>query len=242
MPRVTIPKGSRSLSELRREIRSFAKPHKAKDLQRFFKTGPGDYGEGDRFLGVMVPETRSLAKKYSDLNHSSIQVLLGSEFHEERLLGLLILVLNFQKGTKAERKTIYRFYVQNLHCVNNWDLVDLTAPHIVGATWQEGGVVPVQKWVKSRNLWERRITIVATAYLIRENRFSETLQLAKQLLGDSEDLIHKAVGWMLREVGKKDQKVLEQFLDKHIPKMPRTTLRYAIERFPEKKRKAYLKR
>jgi 3-methyladenine DNA glycosylase AlkD len=223
-------------------LRRAANPAKAAILRRFFKTGPGEYGEGDRFLGLTVPQIRALAKQNGSLGAKSLQVLLNSGFHEERLLALLILVSRFQKGSEAERSRVYRFYVRNLHRINNWDLVDLTAPHIVGPVWFDGGPVPIQRWVTSKNLWERRIAIVATFHFIRQNRFGETLKIAGLLLEDPEDLIHKATGWMLREVGKRDRAVLEGFLKKYHRKMPRTMLRYAIERFPEEKRKRYLRR
>jgi 3-methyladenine DNA glycosylase AlkD len=229
-----------SFSEVRKEIRDLADPKKAQILQRFFKTGPGEYGEGDRFLGIMVPQIRVAVKKYRDLDSGSLHTFLESPFHEERLFALLVLVLRFQRGSRQERKKIYDFYVRNLRAINNWDFVDLTAPTIVGTTWFEGGRVPIEKWVRSRNLWERRIAILSTFYFIRQNRFQETLRIAAKYLNDPEDLIHKATGWALREIGKRDQAVLERFLKRHVRRMPRTALRYAIERFPERKRKSYL--
>jgi 3-methyladenine DNA glycosylase AlkD len=229
-----------SFSEVRKEIRGLGDPKKAQILQRFFKTGPGEYGEGDRFLGIMVPKIRAVVKKFRNLDFGSLHTFLESPFHEERLFALLVLVLRFQRGSMEERKKIYDFYVRNLRAINNWDFVDLTAPTIVGTIWFEGGRVPIEKWVRSRNLWERRIAILSTFYFIRQNRFQETLRIAAKYLNDPEDLIHKATGWALREVGKRDQAVLERFLKRHLRRMPRTALRYAIERFPERKRKSYL--
>ncbi|MFH1263111.1 MAG: DNA alkylation repair protein [Pseudomonadota bacterium] len=226
----------------RKELRELADPGRAKNSQRFFKTGPGEYGEGDRFLGITVPRLRALAKKHCDLSFSSLRSFLASPLHEERLFALMILVLQFQHGSKIDRKRIYDFYVRNLRAINNWDLVDLTAPRIVGPIWLEGGRVPIQRWVRSRNLWERRIAIVSTAYFIGQGRFSETLRISRTLLNDREDLIHKAVGWMLREVGKRNRPVLERFLDRHAHRMPRTMLRYAIERFSESERQTYLEK
>ena len=229
-----------SIENLRRELRQAASAERARILGRFFKTGKGQYGEGDVFLGVTVPQVRSLAKKFSDLKINEIKNHLKSKIHEERLVGLLILVDLFQKGDDKNKKQIFNFYLKNTKYVNNWDLVDLTAEKTVGAYLSNRSKSILYKLAKSKSLWERRIAIVATYYFIKNNEFDETLKIAKILFSDSHDLLHKAVGWMLREVGKRNQMTLEKFLRKNYKSIPRTTLRYAIERFDEKLRKAYL--
>ena len=229
-----------SIENLRRELRQAASAERARILGRFFKTGKGQYGEGDVFLGVTVPESRRLAKRFNYLKMSEIGILLKSKIHEERLVGLLILVDLFQKGDDKNKKQIFNFYLKNTKYVNNWDLVDLTAEKIVGAYLFNQSKSILYKLAKSKSLWERRIAIVATYYFIKNNEFDETLKIAKILFSDSHDLLHKAVGWMLREVGKRNQMTLEKFLRKNYKSIPRTTLRYAIERFDEKLRKAYL--
>jgi 3-methyladenine DNA glycosylase AlkD len=230
--------------EIVQELKSLADDKKALDLSRFFKTGKGQYGEGDEFLGIVVPRQREVAKKYKNLKLDDIQIILESQYHEFRLTALLILVEKFQKGAEDEKKEIFRFYMKNLRYINNWDLVDVITPKIVGAYLLDK---PVQRKIlytlaKSKDLWERRIAIVATHAFIRSGDFSDTLKISKILLGDKHDLIHKATGWMLREVGKKDLKTEEEFLDEHHQKMPRTMLRYSIEKFEEEKRKRYLKK
>ena len=232
---------NRSLEKLRSKLRTMADPEKAKVLQRFFKTGPGQYGEGDVFLGIQVPALRKLAKENPDLDEAAFQVLLRSSIHEERMLSLLILIQKYVRGTDEERKKIYDFYLENTSFINNWDLVDLSAEHVVGNFLMRGSRRPLYLLAKSRSLWERRIAILATFHFIKQHEFSDTLKIAAILLSDKEDLIQKAVGWMLREVGKRDLEAEEQFLRKSYQKMPRTMLRYAIERFPEEKRKQYLK-
>ncbi len=223
------------------EFRKQKNPEKALVLQRFFKTGPGDYGEGDKFHGIVVPIIRKFSKKYIELSMSDLEKVIQSQWHEERLLALLILVLQYQRTDDIKtQKKIYQFYVKHQKFINNWDLVDLTAPHIVGHFLFDKDKSVLIKWADSKLLWRRRVAVLATFYFIRQNQFNETLKLAKQLLKDKEDLMHKSVGWMLREIGKRDVKVLENFLQKYRSKMPRTMLRYAIEKFPEKKRKAYL--
>jgi 3-methyladenine DNA glycosylase AlkD len=211
----------------------------AEHAQRFFKTGPGEYGEGDIFLGIKVPVLRKLAKEHRDIALSEAVELLQSPFHEVRLTALLIMVLQYERG--ENRTTIYRAYLANTHRINNWDLVDVTAAQIVGAHLFERERKPLYRLAKSKSLWERRIAIIATLYFIRRAQFADTLAIADILLNDKEDLMHKAVGWMLREVGKRDLEVEEQFLIPRYKQMPRTMLRYAIERFPEPKRLAYLK-
>jgi 3-methyladenine DNA glycosylase AlkD len=229
-----------SLAALRRELRRRASRRKAAILRRFFKTGPGEYGEGDRFLGVVVPDIRAVAKRHRDLPLPAFKPLLRSPWHEERLLGLLMLVDRHQRGDAGERARAHRVYLAHIPFINNWDLVDLTAPHLVGAHLAERSTAPLRAWARSRNLWRRRIAVLATFHFIRQGRHGETLRLAQMLLDDPEDLMHKAVGWMLREVGKRDGRALEAFLRRHARRMPRTMLRYAIERFPERKRRRYL--
>lgn len=227
--------------KIQKYLRQFASKEKAKLLQGFFKTGPGQYGEGDKFLGVVVPNIRRTVKEFAGAPLPEIQKLLLSSFHEERLLALLLLVRKFEKGDDGMRKRIYTHYLKNTKYINNWDLVDLSAPKIVGP-WLDGGSRSLlYHLVRSRNLWERRIAILATFPYIRKGDFVDTLAISERLLDDDEDLMHKAVGWMLREVGKKDVAVLEGFLRKNYSRMPRTALRYAIERFPEAKRQKYLR-
>jgi 3-methyladenine DNA glycosylase AlkD len=227
-----------SVSDVRKSLKALASPAKAAILQRFFKTGPGEYGEGDRFLGVSVPQIRSLVRRFHPANFAALPPLIGSPFHEERMLGLLLLVERHQKGTQADRDRAYRIYLKSFRHINNWDLVDATAEHVAGP--RNVGRRQLLAWAGSKNLWVRRIAVVSTFHSIRLNRFTDTLAIGRRLLGDPEDLIHKAVGWMLREVGKRDVAVLESFLRQHRCAMPRTMLRYAIERLPESKRKAYL--
>ncbi|HII66209.1 TPA: DNA alkylation repair protein, partial [Candidatus Woesearchaeota archaeon] len=216
------------IGSLRKDIRSLANPEKARVLQGFFRTGKGQYGEGDVFLGVTVPQSRAISKKYALLSFANIKALLKSKIHEERLVALLILVHRYQKGDEDEKKGIVDFYLGNTKCVNNWDLVDLSADKLLGH-WLFGKDTSLLcRLAESPHLWERRIAIVSTFHFIRNNRFSDTLKISGMLLGDKHDLIHKAVGWMLREVGKRDQPVLEGFLKRHHKKMPRTMLRYAI--------------
>lgn len=224
-------------------IQAQANPQKAKQLARFFKTGKGEYGESDVFLGLTVPQQRKIVRQYQRLEMADITKLLHSKIHEYRLIALLILVEQFNRADLTKQKQIFTFYLKNTRYINNWDLVDLTAPKIVGQYLLEH---PEQKpmlikLAKSWLLWERRIGIMATFAFIKNKQLRWTLKLSKILLCDQHDLIHKAVGWMLREVGKIDQKVEETFLDQYAKTMPRTMLRYAIEKFPEKKRRFYLK-
>ena len=223
---------------IQEDLRKMANPEKAKVLQRFFKTGKGEYGEGDVFLGVTVPQTREVAKKYKDVGLGEVKKLLDSRIHEERLAGLLILVEKYKK----DRKRIYEFYLKNTKAINNWDLVDLTSHEIVGDYLLDKDRRILYKLARSKNLWERRIAIVATHRFIRNNMFDDTLRISEILLDDEHDLIQKAVGWMLREVGKRDRKTEEKFLKTHYKKMPRTMLRYAIEKFDEKKKNFYMER
>lgn len=222
-------------------LEAAADPAKKDFLPRFFKTGPGQYGEGDIFLGVTVPQTRLIVKKYRTLPLPEAEKLLHSPLHECRLAALLIMVTQYQKADEATRKKIVDLYLRNTAYVNNWDLVDSSAPYILGA-WLDGKDASIlDTLAASGDLWEERIAIVATQYFIRKGDFSHTLRIAEQLINHKHDLIHKAVGWMLREVGKKDVSVLESFLKKHSQTMPRTALRYAIEKFDEPQRKAYLR-
>jgi 3-methyladenine DNA glycosylase AlkD len=218
-----------------------ASPAKAAILQRFFKTGPGQYGAGDVFLGLTVPEQRRIARQFATLPFAEIIPLLRSPVHEHRLTALLIWVRQFERGEAAVRRAIFEAYLANTRWVNNWDLVDLSAPNIVGAWLVERRRPLLHRLARSTSLWERRIAIVATLTFIRRGDFTDTLGIAGALLGDREDLIHKATGWMLREVGKRDQAALETFLAPHCGTMPRTMLRYAIERFPESRRQQFLK-
>jgi len=223
------------------EIQKYANKEKAKVLQRFFKTGPGQYGEGDIFLGLVVGDQRKIAKQFKDLSMRKIENLLNSKIHEKRLIGLLVLIEKYKVGDEKIKQEIFNFYLKNTRQINNWDLVDLSAPNIVGNFLLDKDRKVLYGLVKSENLWEKRIAIVSTFTFIRNGKFEDTLAIAKILLDDKHDLIHKAVGWMLREVGKGDKEVLEEFLRKHYKEMPRTMLRYSIEKFEESKRLRYLK-
>lgn len=229
-----------SLYKIKQELRKNSSSKKAKILKSFFKTAPGEYGYGDVFLGVCVPHIRKIAKKYKEINLNFLPRLLTSRIHEERLLALIILVLKFNEGKASDRKKIYKLYLKNTKYINNWDLVDLTAPNIVGKFLTDTDKKILYKLSRSNSLWERRISIVATLDFIRNNRFADTFKIAKLLLTDKEDLIHKACGWMLREVAKRDKTAIDNFLSKHHRNMPRVMLRYSIERFPERERKSYL--
>lgn len=228
--------------KIQSDLRKFSNSKKAKILARFFKTGVGQYAQGDKFIGSTVPQTRTIAKKYSHLNLVDLAKLLKSPIHEERLCALLILVDQFERGEEKTKERIYKFYLVNTMYVNNWDLVDLSSDKIVGAYLEDKRKDILLKLAKSKNLWEKRVAIVATFHFIKNSEPKYTLRIAKILMGDSHDLIQKSVGWMLREVGKRvDRKILIDFLNKYAHQMPRTTLRYAIEHFPENKRQKYLK-
>ena len=227
--------------KIKKRLKQLANKEKAEVLQRFFKTGPGEYGEGDVFIGVKVPDLRKVAKDFQDIATEDVIVLLESAIHEERLLALLILVRKYVKGNETAKKRIYRLYLKKTKFINNWDLVDGSAHHIVGDYLMDKNKAPLFRLAKSEDLWERRIAILASFYFIKHGKYEETLKIARILLTDSEDLIHKAVGWMLREIGKRDMILEEMFLQKHYKEMPRTMLRYAIEKFPEPKRQKYLK-
>jgi len=225
---------------LRKILRDLADPVVAEHSQRFFKTGKGEYGEGDKFLGIRVPVLRQQTKKYADIALSEVTVLLRSPFHEERLCALLLLVRKFSKGNEKDKAGIYNLYLKNTRYINNWDLVDSSAYQIVGAFLEDRDKQILFELAKSDSLWERRIAIISTYQFINKNRFTETLAVSKLLMNDEEDLIHKAVGWMLREVGNRDVAVEKDFLKIHYRKMPRTMLRYAIEKFSDRERKRYL--
>lgn len=233
-------KNSSRLSELRKKIEAVANPDVANTMRWFFKTGKGEYGEGDAFVGLKVPMQRIIAKEFRDLNLNELKVLLNSKVHEERLISLFILVFKYEKGDEKEKEKIFSFYLKNRKGVNNWDLVDLSAPKIVGNYLLDKNKSLLLELALSKNLWERRISILSTHEFIRNNKFDTTLKIAKMLLHDKQDLIHKAVGWMLREIGKRDLSTEEKFLKLYYKDMPRTMLRYAIEKFPEVKRKKYL--
>lgn len=230
-----------SLSEIRKAISKQKNPAQALVLQRFFKTGKGEYGEGDIFYGIKVPEQRMIAKQFKDLTLSDLSTLIFSKVHEERLISAFILVDQFKRGNKKKKKIIFDFFLKNRKGINNWDLVDLSAPKIIGAYLIDKEKGLLYKFANSKDLWEKRISIISTQAFIREHFFEDTLNISKILLHDKHDLIHKAVGWMLREVGNRDIQTEEEFLIKHYKTMPRTMLRYAIEKFPEQKRKGYLK-
>ena len=219
-----------ALDDLRRRLREAAEPERVENLRRFFKTGPGGYGEGDVFLGVRVPEARKIARRFDALDEKTVLGLLQSPVHEERLVALVILVRRHERGDEATRERVYGLYLENTARVNNWDLVDVSAPQIVGAHLLDRDRTVLDRLARSPSLWERRISIMATFAFIRAGDFKDTLQLARVLLRDEHDLIHKATGWMLREVGNRDEGVLVRFLEEHAPRMPRTMLRYAVER------------
>jgi 3-methyladenine DNA glycosylase AlkD len=233
--------GRLTVRGLTTELQRASDPERAAFLPRFFKTGPGEYGEGDRFLGVSVPQLRAFARQYASLPARDAERLLDSPWHEVRLLGLLLLVDRYRRGSPGERRSIYTRYLARTDRINNWDLVDASAPGIVGAHLEGRSIAPLRRLAKSPDLWERRIAIVATQHFIRRGEFAATFEIADRLLRDRHDLIHKATGWMLREVGKRSEAALRSFLDRHAASMPRTMLRYAIERFDAPSRTRYLR-
>jgi 3-methyladenine DNA glycosylase AlkD len=226
--------------EISKRLRKMGDKEDARFLNGFFKTGQGQYGEGDIFLGIRVPAVRMLAKEYNALPLKEILPLLKSPYHEIRLFALIMFVNAFAKGDETIQKKIYDLYLANTRYINNWDLVDISAPNIVGAHLLTKSRKPLYQLAKSKSLWERRIAVLATFFFIKNNQFDDSLKIAEILLRDKEDLIHKAVGWMLREIGKRDIQVAEAFLQKHCRIMPRTMLRYAIERFTPARRKMFL--
>ncbi len=221
-------------------LKDLANPTIAEHSQRFFKTGKRQYGEGDIFLGIRVPVLRTQARKFRDLPLKQVRSFMKSAFHEERLCALLILVLKFTKGDEQERTAIYSLYVKNTKYINNWDLVDSSAHQIVGGYLVDKDKRLLDTFAQSKSLWKRRIAIIATYNFIKKDQYKDALSISKSLLKDDEDLIHKAVGWMLREIGKRDLAAEKAFLLNHYKQMPRTMLRYAIEKFPERERKRYL--
>jgi 3-methyladenine DNA glycosylase AlkD len=229
-----------TLAAIRAELHGLGNPVRGAHSQRFFKTGPGQYGEGDKFLGLTVPEMRAIVRRYRELDDAAVREMLQSPWHEERLVALLLMVEAYERGDDPRRGHIHRTYLANTARINNWDLVDATAGTIVGQHLEAGDITLLERLARLESLWDRRIAIVSTFHFIKRGEFRPTLKIATLLLGDSEDLIHKATGWMLREVGKRDRTVLDRFLKKHYKRMPRTMLRYAIERHPERVRKQYL--
>jgi 3-methyladenine DNA glycosylase AlkD len=245
---MTSVKATPDIRVVRKTLREMARPGKIGILSSFFKTGPGQYGEGDRFLGVTVPDTRRVLRLARGLPDREVNELLSSQWHEERLLGVLILVERAQRSDKNERQSILDFYLRRLDAINNWDLVDASAHLVVGPAIQgDDGNLTVsgrkllKKLSQSERLWDRRVAVLATFHFIRQARFEPILMLAKELLRDPHDLIHKAIGWMLREAGKRDVSVLRGFLANHSADMPRTMLRYAIERLPDGEKKRWMK-
>lgn len=223
-----------------KQLRTLADAEIARHSQGFFKTGKGEYGEGDRFLGIRVPVLRRYIRQFRDVALDEVLRLLASDYHEERLFALLLLVDKFKRGPDPQRRWIYQHYLANTHHINNWDLVDCSADKIVGVWLRQRSRKPLYRLARSTSLWERRIAIMATFHLIRQHDFEDALAICELLLNDEKDLIHKAAGWMLREIGKRDTAVEMAFLDVHYAVMPRTMLRYAIERSPEADRRAYL--
>lgn len=229
------------LSQIKKDLKALEDREKAKFLQRFFKTGPGEYAEGDAMLGISMPNQRAIAKKYArDISVADAVKLLASKYHEFRMTALVMLVYKYEKSDEDMRREIYDAYLANTKFINNWDLVDVSAPNIVGDYLLERDRKILYRLAKSSDLWKKRIAMLATFAFIKERDFDDALKIAEILIDDEHDLIHKAVGWMLRELGKKSQVAEEKFLKKHYKTMPRTMLRYAIERFDEKKRKFYM--
>ena len=233
-----------TLATLRKELRHQASAERAAGSQRFFKTGPGEYGEGDQFLGLSVPQTRALVPQTDALSEHDVLTLLHSEWHEERLIALFILIRRFGKTRKSEaaQKHLIDLYLANTRWINNWDLVDTSAPHLLGAWLLKRDRAVLDRLAASTSLWEQRIAVLTTQAFIRAGDFTDTLRLCQLFLTHKHDLMHKACGWMLREVGNRDEHVLRIFLDQYATTMPRTMLRYAIEKLPERDRKGYLAR
>jgi 3-methyladenine DNA glycosylase AlkD len=232
---------SETAADLERQLAALANPDDARFLQRYFKTGAGEYGEGDRFLGIRIPALRALVKPNQHIDLAQCRALLRSQWHEARMLALLILVRKYERGDAALRAKIFDLYLKNTARINNWDLIDLSAPNIVGRHLLSGNRAILTRLARSTSLWERRIAMLATAAFIKHDDFADTFRIADLLLTDDHDLIHKAVGWMLREVGKRDRAAAEEFLRSRYTRMPRTMLRYAIEKYPEPLRQRYLK-
>ena len=229
-----------TVADLKAAVSAHANPEIAAHSARFFKAGKGEYGEGDRFHGVRVPVVRSLVRDHRDAPLRSVVALLKSKWHEERLFAVLLMADKYHRGDDRQRQAVYDAYIGNRRYVNNWDIVDSSAHKIVGPHLEAGPRDLLYDLAAAESIWDRRIAMMATYHYIRQNEFDDTLKLARVLRDDEHDLIHKVVGWMLREVGNRDRAVEEAFLEQHYRKMPRTMLRYAIEKFPEKRRKAYL--
>lgn len=227
---------------IQQELESYSTPEKKEFLPYFFKTGKGQYGEGDKFLGVVVPDTRKVAKKHKQIDFADVATLLDNEYHECRLCALLILVERFKKATEDERKMIYDFYLSKTRFINNWDLVDLSARDIVGEYLVDKDRTDLYRLADSSLLWDQRIAVVSTYTFIRKNDFKDIIALSEKLLNHKHDLMHKVIGWMLREAGKRDKSVLIAFLDKHYKEMPRTMLRYSIEKLSPEERAYYMKK
>ena len=233
------------LQKIKKELSVFADKHHATHSQKFFKTAPGEYGEGDVFIGVRVPQIRTIARQYKNSSVSIIRTLIISSIHEERMLALILMVNQYKKADNQKQKELYNLYLAHTAHINNWDLVDISAPHIIGeyVFTHKNEEKTLKHLAKSNKLWERRIAMIACFYYIRQNAFDFPLMIAEGLLYDTHDLMHKAVGWMLREIGKRDEALLEKFLQTHnYASLPRTLLRYAIERLSHKKRKSYMKK
>ena len=228
------------LNKLKRDMQKLSSSERAIVNARFFKTNKGEYGYGDKFIGLTVPNTRKIAKEYSNLDLKYTKELLKSKIHEHRLIALLILIEKFNHSNEKDKKEIINFYLSNTNYINNWDLVDLSADKLLGNYLLDKDKNILYKLSRSSSLWEKRISIVSTYAFIKQNKFQDTLNISKILLNDKHDLIHKAVGWMLRELGKRNQNVEEEFLKKYYKQMPRTMLRYSIERFNKDKREFYL--
>ncbi|MEQ1749135.1 MAG: DNA alkylation repair protein [Prosthecobacter sp.] len=231
-----------TLTHLHQQLRAQASSERAAVSQSFFKTGPGQYGEGDKFFGLSVPQIRAMVPETDDLAEANLLTLLHSKWHEERLLALLILVRRFEKSKQDEKTQahIVDLYLANTEWINNWDLVDTSAPYILGKWLLTRDRAILKKLASSQSLWEQRIAVLATQTFIRAGEFGDTIRLCESFLTHPHDLMHKACGWMLREVGKRDASVLRSFLDKHAMNMPRTMLRYAIEKLPEAERRQYM--
>ena len=227
-----------TISLLKKDLRKYINEEKKEFLPKFFKTGKGEYGEGDKFLGIVVPDIAKVAKKYSDLTKEDIRKLLNSPWHEERFCGWLVVLNNFNKSNNKDEW--YKFTIKNIKQLNNWDLVDKIAPNLIGKYLENKNSKQILEWSSNRSLWIRRIAILATWPKIKNNEFNLTLKIAKIYLSDSEDLIHKATGWMLREIGKRNEKVLLSFMNKNHKKMPRITVSYALERINKKKKQQYM--
>lgn len=228
-------------AQVQKALREKRNPEKAAFFPRFFKAGPGEYAEGDKFIGVIVPEQRKIARKFRELPRAEIEKLLDNPFHECRLTAVLILVGQYEKAkSETEQKAIYEFFLKKIDRVNNWDLVDSSAHKIVGPYLETRSRKPLYRLAKAKHLWKNRVAMIATYYYIKQGDFDDALQIAEILVKHPHDLIHKAVGWMLREIGKQNEALMLQFIEKHHAKMARVMIRYAIEKLSQKKRKEIL--